>query len=334
MNNKYLNTLIEEKNEKNIFSLIATPKKNETILWDSILESFHAFLPHKAVDKKYFWSKDLTILYRFGFDIDFEDSFGNTLLFHLFLNNNPHKFLSFDTKDILKKTKKLYHNNHYNENILFYMARNLSSVSWKNTEDFISGQNLIDFIEKNPHFNLQQINKLNRNLINCCLLSNAFPEKLFDYLCDKKVSTTHIDKDGYNLLNFFPLQVFNVHTQKYLINLSETNDINHTNKFNENCISSFIHFISSKGHNNNENNNNENNNLKWLNFIFENILSETIFIKDKSILLTTLAITHEDYSFESKKIIPLQDKVVSFLKFKILDEKFPAKNITVKKPKI
>ncbi len=125
----YLIKLIEEKNEKNIFSMISTPRKNEWVTWENILKDFTEFLPHKSIDKKYFWDKDLTILDRFGFDIDHEDSYGNTLLFHLFQkSSHQNNIISFDNKDILKKTNKLYHINNYNENILFYMAKNLNSV--------------------------------------------------------------------------------------------------------------------------------------------------------------------------------------------------------------
>lgn len=53
----YLIKLIEEKNEKNIFSMISTPRKNEWVTWENILKDFTEFLPHKSIDKKYFWIK-------------------------------------------------------------------------------------------------------------------------------------------------------------------------------------------------------------------------------------------------------------------------------------
>lgn len=321
--------LLEEKDESKIFSLISTPIKNECILWDDILQRFNAFLPHKSIDKKYFWGNDLLILNRFGFDIDYEDSFGHTLLFYLFSQKNKNKFLSFETKDILKKTKKLYHNTSYNENILFLMSHNLNNVEWKDANDFISGQNLIDFIEMHPSLNIQQHNNLNRNLINQSLLSNIFPIKLFDYLIDKGLSINHIDNDGYNLLNFFPLIPFKTDISERFLFLCQHNEITHENKYHDSCISSLISFISSK-----EVNHNEDNHIKWLTFIFENIIDSHIPVVDKEKLITILNCEKTNYSFKAKEIIPLQEKTIGFLKYQILNEKFPAKNLSQKKVKI
>lgn len=321
--------LLEEKDESKIFSLISTPTKNECILWDDILQRFYTYLPHKSIDKKYFWGSDLQILQRFGFDIDHEDSFGHTLLFYLFSQKNKNKSLCFETKDILKRTKKLYHNTSYNDNILFLMSNNLNNVEWKEPNDFISGQNLIDFIEKYPSFNIQQHNKLNRNLINQTLLSNIFPVKLFDYLLDKNLSINHIDNDGYNLLNFFPLIPFKKEISERFLFLCQHNEITHENKYHDSCISSLISFISSK-----EVNHNEESHIKWLTFIFENIIDSYIPVKDKEKLISILDCEKNNYSFKAKEIIPLQDKTIGFLKYQILNEKFPAKNISQKKVKI
>lgn len=328
MNSLILNQLLIE-NEKNIFSLIATPKNNEYISWHDILEDFKSLLPHKSIDKKVFWGNDLHILDRFGFDIDHEDSYGNTLLFYLFSNSNPDTYLSFETKDILKKTKKLYHKNGINETIIFLMARNLKQVNWEKTEDFISGQNLIEFIEKHPHFDLHQFTSLNRNLLNACMLNNTFPYKLFDYLIHNKLSVNHIDNDGYNLLNMFPLLHFNEKVSQYFVDLCQFNDISHTNKYKENSISTFTNCLASKGQNHQQSSH-----IQWLQFIYENILNETIFVRNKLGLITTLEHEHADYPFSAQFLIPLEKKTTSFLKFKILDDKFPVKTVHIKKPKI
>lgn len=326
--NNLLKTILDEKNEKNIFSLISEPKKDECVLWPEILERFQEFLPHKSVDKKYFWGNDLSILERFGFDIDFEDSFGNTLLFHLF-SSQSNKTLSFEIKDILQKTKKLYHLNRANENILFFMANNINKVPWDNAKDFVSGKNLIDFIESHPQLNIHQFNNANKNILNYVLLNMGFKEELFDYLVNKGVSTNHIDNDGYNLLNIFPIISFQENVaQKFLI-LCENNDITHQTKYKQCCISTFISFLSSM-----DNFNNEKSHIDWLNFIFNHIVTGEISVKNKEKLITTLENDTSKYSFNARKIIPLQNKTIGFLKYKMLDEKFPEKNINIKKPKI
>lgn len=318
--------VLEETDDKKVFSLLTSTKDN-FILWDEILNRFNHFLPHKKINKKYFWGKDLSILENFGFDIDFEDSFGNTLLFHLFSDKN-NKTLSFESKDILKKTKKLYHINKNNENILFYMARNLNLVDWKETEEFISGKNLVDFIEKHPHFNLHQFNKLNRNLINQLLLNPHFPEYVFNYLIEQNVSTNHIDNDGYNVINFFPLLPFKNSTSQALLTLSQYNDINKKNKYKDSCISNFLSFLTSTNSNNLETH------LKWITFIFENIIEENIPIANKKDLIRTLSNDSSKYHFNAKMIIPLQNKTIGFLKYQLLNEKFPPKNLITKKIKI
>lgn len=326
--NNLLRQILEEKNEKNIFSLISQPKKDDFILWPEILENFQVFLPYKSIDKRYFWGNDLNILERFGFDIDFEDSFGNTLLFHLFSNTN-NKTLSFENKDILKRTKKLCHINRAGENILFFMASNLNQVSWENVKDFVSGKNLIDFIEQHPQLDIHQFNNSNKNILNYLLINMSFREEIFDYLVDKGVSTNHIDKDGYNLLNIFPIINFKESVAERFLALCQNNDITNETKHKESCVSTFISFISSLG-----NHNNEESHISWLNFIFNNIISGDIPVQNKEKLITILDNDTSKYSFNAKKIIPLQHKTVGFLKYKMLDEKFPEKNIHIKKPKI
>lgn len=324
----YLIKLIEEKDESKIFSLISTPRKDEWITWSDILKDFKSLLPHKSIDKKYFWNDDLKILNRFGFDIDFEDSSGNTLLFHLFSKSNDNDNISFDSKDILKKTKKLYHINRYNENILFLMAKNLHHVDWKKPDDFITGQNLIDFIEQHPKLNLHQFNNMNRNIINMCLFNNNFPHTLFQYLKNKNVSLNHIDSDEYNILNFFPTNYFTEELGQVFLDLCQNNDITHKNKFKDCCISSFISFLSSN------NTTNEKNHIEWLEFIFTNIIEQKIPILNHDKLLNILNVSTEKYSLTAKKLIALQKETSGFIKYQILNEKFPAKEVSQKKPKI
>lgn len=324
-----LSKLLEEKDDSKIFSLITTTSKNESIFWDDILKTFQSFLPHKSINKKYFWGNDLKILNQFGFDIDFEDSFGHTLLFYLFSQNNKNHFLSFEIKDILKNTKKLYHITHTNENILFLMAKNLNNLDWKATNDYISGQNLIDFIEKHPDLNIQQHNKLNRNLINQLILGNVFPIKLFDYLVENGLSINHIDNDGYNLLNFFPLVHFRKEISSRFLMLCQHNDITNENKYHDSCISSLISFVSDKNQNSNQKTY-----IQWLTFIFEKIIEGEIPVFNKEKLISILNVDTKNYSFEAKEIIPLQQKTIGFLKYQTLNEKFPEKHISQKKIKI
>lgn len=326
--NNLLRKILEEKNEKNIFSLISQPVKDECILWPEILEKFQEFLPHKSIDKRYFWGNDLSILEQFGFDIDFEDSFGNTLLFHLF-SRQSNKTLSFELKDILKRTKKLYHINHANENILFFMASNINQVPWESAKDFASGQNLIDFIEKNPKLNIHQFNKSNKNILNYLLVHMGFKEELFDYLVNKGVSINHTDTDGYNLLNIFPIIAFQENAAERFLMLCQHNDITNETRYKENCISTFISFLSSV-----DNFNNADSHVDWLTFIFNHIISGDIPVKNKEKLISTLENDTNKYSFKAKPIIPLQNKTTGFLKYKLLDEKYPEKNIHIKKPKI
>ncbi len=170
---------------------------------------------------------------------------------------------------------------------------------------------------------------MNRNLINMCLLNNSFPYQLFSYLKDKNVSISHLDTDNYNLLNFFPIIYFKKELGEIFINLCQHNDITNENKFKDSCISSFIDFISSDN-----TSNNEKTHLQWLTFIFQRILDKKIPINNKSQLLKILNVNTDKYSSEAKQIISLQNETIGFIKYLILDEKFPIKNVDSKKIKI
>ncbi len=216
-----------------IFNTLTSEIKD--ITWNEIIEFFYEYLPHKKINHKYFWGKDLTKLQKFGFDIDFEDSHGNTLLFYLYnKNSSKDKTLSFDTKDIIKNTKKIYHINHFNENILFLMSKKLNDVEWDKPEEFLNGKNLVDFIKKYPDFNLHQVNKLGRNLIFNSLLNSIFPEKLVDFLIENNVDYSIKDNDGYNVLNLFSLINFNEKTSSFLLKIAQSVAIENENKFKAN----------------------------------------------------------------------------------------------------
>lgn len=304
-----------------IFNTLTSEIKD--ITWNEIIDFFYEYLPHKKIDNKYFWGKDLIKLQKFGFDIDFEDSHGNTLLFYLYnKNSSKDKTLSFDTKDIIKNTKKIYHINHFNENILFLMSKKLNDVEWDNPEDFLNGKNLVDFIKKYPNFNLNQVNKLGRNLIFNSLLNSIFPEKLVDFLIENNVDYSIKDNNGYNVLNLFSLINFNEKSSSFLLKIAQSVAIENENKFKDNCISNWLSFIKSDPyHQKNKTYNN------WLNFVFENIQNESIYIKNKDLLINKL----NDYQEINS---PLLLSTIGFLKYKKMDEKLSSTYKPNKKIKI
>lgn len=304
-----------------IFNTLTNEIKD--ITWNEIIDFFYEYLPHKKIDNKYFWGKDLIKLQKFGFDIDFEDCNGNTLLFYLYnKNSSKDKTLSFDTKDIIKNTKKLYHINHFNENILFLMSKKLNDVEWDKPEDFLNGKNLVDFIKKHPDFNLHQVNKLGRNLIFNSLLNSIFPEKLVDFLIENNVDYTIKDNDGYNVLNLFSLINFNEHSSNYFLKFGENIDITNKNKFNDTSISNWLSFIKSDKYS-------QKSKIyhNWLNFTFENIQNENFSINNKDYLINLLS---EYTDIES----PLLLSTIGFLKYKKLDDKLSSNNKLEKKLKI
>lgn len=319
MNNLIIKLL--DSPEKDVFNHLTTFHK--AITWNEIIEFFYNFLPHKEINNKYFWNKDLEKLEKFGFNPDFEDSNGNTLLFYLFSKHSTKdNTLSFDLKSLIKTTTKLYHINQYNENILFFMCKNLNQLDWETPDDFLNGQNLVDFIKKHPKFNIHQTNKLGRNLLFECLLNSVFPEKLVSFLIESNVDYTIKDKDGYNVLNLFSLMNFNQSSSKCFLKFTEKNDITNKNKFNDTCISNWLSFIKSDKHNQRNKTY-----YNWLNFTFENIQNEQISVNNKDYLINLLS---EYTEIES----PLLLSTIGFLKYKKLDEKLSSNTKKEKKIKL
>lgn len=325
---KLLTQLLNEKDDSKIFSLITLSDNNQKLSWSNILTIFNLFLSEKKIYKKTFWGKDLDILKRFGFDIDYEDSSGHTLLFYIFSENKSHQLFSFKYHDILKESKKIYHITHSNENILFFISKQLHEIDWNECKDFTLGQNLIDFIESFPQFDIHQRNNLNRNLFNHILSGQFFPTKLFDYLVEKKVSISHIDNHGYNLLLLFPLITFNEESSKRFLFLCQHNDILHENKYNDSCISLLISFVAQIQ------NNNHDSHFSWLSFIANNIINGEIPVHNKKKLIHILENSEQEFSDRLTKFNTLRDKTLKFLEYSIFNEQFPAKNIKISKSKL
>ena len=265
----------------------------------------------------------------------FNDINSELINLHRAIRNNPQN-LSMYLNDLfisreifndikkrkLKTTTKLYHINQYNENILFFMCKNLNQLDWETPDDFLNGKNLVDFIKKHPKFNIHQTNKLGRNLLFECLLNSVFPEKLVSFLIESNVDYTIKDKDGYNVLNLFSLMNFNQSSSKCFLKFTEKNDITNKNKFNDTCISNWLSFIKSDKHNQRNKTY-----YNWLNFTFENIQNEQISVNNKDYLINLLS---EYTEIES----PLLLSTIGFLKYKKLDEKLSSNTKKEKKIKL
>lgn len=210
---------------------------------------------------RFYQAQDFVILEDMGIDYNHLDAGGNNFL-HFFWGNrrdkNSHLFL-FDNdchQYIASKTNDIYHLNNYKTSILFNML--------KHSECGINGHVFFSFVEQYPSFDLNQLSLEGKNLINYALLESSPPE-IIDYLIEKNVSITHIDKQKQSLLHLMPLTYYNSANKRFLSHFLLHLDISQEDQWKSTCIHNWLTFYTSE----NVHQSKKEGYLKWLKFTLD-----------------------------------------------------------------
>lgn len=252
----------DEIDEKEIFSSIISYSERKQEGWLDIIDRFSSFLKENHI-KDTFFLNDLSLLKKFNFNCDYIDYYGNNLLFSLINERRDLSKFFYSYDNHFFNEKNISFINKHNNNILFYLCRNISIIK----EDINHENSIIKTIE-NYNINIHQFNSVNNNIFNIILTHHnnlSFSESLINYLLDKNVSISHLNKDNYSLLNYFNTIQYNHKNKELFLYLLDFCDIDNQTKYKDTLISNLFDILLSNK------STNKSNAIKWLDLITENI---------------------------------------------------------------
>jgi hypothetical protein len=307
-------TIINLYNQKKSYE-----KFHRDIDWIELMNIFNKFCEQRNIDTMYMSKKKFSNLEKYGFDIDFEDAYGRTLLFYLIHNSKDIK-IQFKVLDVLNKTKKLDKIDNYNQNILFYLMSNRHILEWEKIDDFLNGKNLIDFMEKHKELDITIVSQNGNNLINQLFLGSGEYFNIYQYLKEHGASINHETKRKETLLHHLLLTRCNKDTKSIFWDLIPFNDIEKQNQENETIIDRALNFLNKEEDIKNQSS------KKWLDFIFQNIIDQKIHIKN-DLELKQSCLNHKKWNLYSRNT-QIAQKLLVFLEYNNLNKKIaPSSNI-------
>lgn len=311
MNYTYkINQIQELSNENEVFQQIVKDNKR-ALYWHEIIDIVENIQAHTQFcndfSKRLYLPKNFLSLEKIGIDYNYLDATGNNFLQYALHEKSHIKSRNLSCSEeaieyIISKTSDVYNINSYGQHILFDMIT-ISNAG-------VKGEDFFNIIKKFPDFNLHQIDKSGKNLLNYVFIGSVH-KAIVEFLLEQNLSTTHIDNDGHNMLHNFCFSQYKEFNKKLFAQFLLENDICYNDKWNNNCL---ITWMKSIHYDQDENA------VDWLLY--------TIKLLDEGLYLKKADTTNNLYEIFKKNTIDLRPvkNFVSQLHCQLLDEKLNNKN--------
>lgn len=272
--NKQTQALINLKEKKQLFSILS---QNDAS-WEEIMKGFFSFHVYNAlgqeIKKHIFHSSHIQVLEEFGLSHDFKDNLGNKFFHYMFENQNTEKSCFFNVEEVnqyvLSKVSDINEKGFGGKTIAFHLL---------NRKADISGKGFLNFLKIYNQLDLEVIDNRGRNLLHHAVL-NEMPKQIISFLIRKKISLTHLDKDHYSLINYFPLKGFTQENVDFFKELIQKISINNEDSYGQSALDNWLTFSIGK----NCQEHTRQASLKWLGLTLYLIKEDKFFYSPEDLL--------------------------------------------------